>query len=143
MGASARDTAGVSQENLALVRDAYAAFDRGDYPAMLAILSPDAITHRAPPQPDAGTWHGPEGILQALADWTTDFENFEMSADRFVDAGESRVIVRVRQRATGKASGAPIEADFWLVHTLRDRRVTRTDIFVREQQALEAAGLSN
>ena len=132
----------MSQETLELVRAGYDAFFRGDHTAMLGLFAPDAVTHRAPPQPDAGTWHGPSGILEALADWTTDLENFEMSADRFTDAGESHVIVLVRQRATGKASGAPIEADFWLLHTLRDRLVTRTDIFVREEHALAAAGLT-
>ena len=133
----------MSQENLQVVRAAYEAFFRGDHSAMLAMISADAVTHRAPPQPDAGTWHGPDGILRALADWTTDFENFEMSADGFRDAGESHVIVHVRQSATGKASGAPIEADFWLVHTLRDMLITRTDIFVREEHALAAAGLTS
>ena len=132
----------VSAENLEIVLSGYAAFDTGDHQAMFELFSPDAITHRAPPQPDSGTWHGPEGILEALAEWTTDFENFEMSADAFTEAGPSQVIVHVHQRATGRASGAPIEADFWLVHTLRDRKITRTDIFVREQQALDAAGLA-
>jgi len=128
--------------NVDIVRRGYDAFFRGDLPEMYGLLSPDAVTHRAPPQPDAGTWHGPAGIVEALADWTTDFENFEMTADGFRDAGESHVIVHVRQRATGRVSGAPIEADFWLVHTLHDRLITRTDIFVREEHALAAAGLS-
>jgi hypothetical protein len=35
----------------------------------------------------------------------------------------------------------PIEADFWLVHTIRGQKVVRLDIYANKQQALEAVGL--
>src|SRR5436190_11362517 len=114
----------MSQENVEIVQRTYAAFERGDISAVLADADPALVTYRA--DPEAATWHGPEGFLQALADWTEGFDQFSATAEEFIDAGD-RVIVRVHQRATGQSSGAPVEADFWFVHTLNDGRVTRLD----------------
>ena len=132
----------MSRENVDVVRLAFEAYERGDIPGMLADLAPELITHRALPQPDAGTWHGPEGLLEALAEWTADFANFEMTAGPLTDANATQVVQRVDQRAIGRASGAPATASFWLVHTFSGGRIVRIDIYGWERQALEAVGLS-
>jgi len=129
----------MSQENVEIVRRTYAAFERGDISAVLDDADPGLVTYRA--DPEAATWHGPEGFLQALADWTEGFDQFSASAEEFIDAGDS-VIVRVHQRARGHGSGVPVEADFWFVHTLSDGKITRLDMFASKGPALEAAGLS-
>ena len=129
----------MSQENVEIVRRAHAAFERGDISAALDDVDPGLVTYRA--DPEAATWHGPEGFLQALADWTEGFDDFSATAEEFINAGD-RVIVRVHQRATGQSSGAPVEADFWFVYTLSEGKATRLDMFASKAPALEAAGLS-
>jgi ketosteroid isomerase-like protein len=129
----------MSQENVEIVRGTYAAFERGDISAVLDPADPDLVTYRA--DPEAATWHGPEGFLQAMADWTEGFDQFSASAEEFIDAGD-KVIVRVHQRARGQSSGVPVEADFWFVHTLSEGKITRLDMFASKAPALEAAGLS-
>ena len=109
---------------------------------MLDAADPELITHRAPPQPDAGTWHGPDGFLQALAGWVEGFDEFEATTGEIIDANDHQVITRTHQRALGSESRVPIEGDFWLVHTIRDQSVVRLDIYANKQQALEAVGLS-
>jgi ketosteroid isomerase-like protein len=139
-GAPPRDTAwAMSEENLEIVRSSYEAFDRGDIDAVLANADPALVTYRA--DPEAAIWHGPDGFLQAMADWTEGFDQFNARAEEFRDAGD-RVIVRVHQRALGQSSGAPVEADFWFVHSLSRGKVTRVDIFASKGPALAAAGLS-
>jgi ketosteroid isomerase-like protein len=128
----------MSEENVELIRSTYAAFERGDIDAMLDTADPTLVTQRY--EPEVATWHGPEGFLQALADWTEGFDQFSASAEEFIDAGD-RVIVRVHQRARGKGSGVPVEADFWFVHTLSEGKVIRLDMFASKAPALEAAGL--
>jgi ketosteroid isomerase-like protein len=131
----------MSQENVKIVRRSHEAFERGDIPGTLDSADPDLITHRAPPQPDAGTWHGPEGILQALAGWMEGFDEFEARTEEFIDANDHQVIARSHQRALGRESRVPVEADFWLVHTIRHRKVVRLDIYASKAEALEAVGL--
>jgi ketosteroid isomerase-like protein len=129
----------MSEENVEIVRRGYRAFDSGDLSGALDAFHPEAVIRRV--EPEIRTWQGPDGFLQALADWTEGFDEFQASAEEFIDA-DSRVVVRIHQRVRGTRSGATVEADFWFVHTITDRMVTRLDMFADRTQALEAAGLS-
>jgi uncharacterized protein len=129
----------VSQQNVEIVRRAFEAYARGDVPAMLKDAHPEQIIYRA--DPDGATYHGREGLMQAIAEWVEDFDEFTATAREFIDANDHQVVVRVHQKAVGAQSGAPTEADFWFVHTLSDARITRLDMFASKAQAFEAAGL--
>ena len=128
----------MSQENVEIIKRTYEAFAAGDMSAIRESADPGLVTARY--EPDMTTWHGFEGFLRATADWTSDFDEFSITADDLIDAGD-RVIVRVHQRARGRSSGAVVEADFWFVHTLVKGKVTRLDMFATKDLALKAAGL--
>jgi ketosteroid isomerase-like protein len=131
----------MSQENVEIVRRGLEAYEHGDIGRMLADVDPELITHRAPPQPDAGTWHGPEGFLEAFANWIEGFDEFTVTAGQILDANDTQVVVQLHQRAVGSRSRVPIEADFWLVYTFGDDKVARLDFYASRAQALEAVGL--
>jgi ketosteroid isomerase-like protein len=124
--------------NVELVREGWAAFLRGDLEGALARLHPELVTFRAPPLPDARTYQGIEGLLEAYADWTADFVEFEMTTGRFMTVGD-RVVVEIFQRARGQASGALVMGRFWFVYTVAAGKVIRQDMFNAKRQALEAA----
>jgi ketosteroid isomerase-like protein len=130
----------MSQQNVEIIRRAYAAFERGDVEAMLEGVDPDLVTYRA--EPDGATWRGPQGLLAAIADWSGEFAEFSSSGDEFVDAGD-RVVARMHQRGRGQASGVVVEHDFWCVHTLRDGKLTRYEIYPSKAQAFAAAGIDD
>ncbi len=130
----------MSRENLEIVRRGYDAYAQGDMEAMLASMDPELVTYRD--EPDAATFHGPEGFLQAIAEWVEDFDEFAATAEELIDANDHQVIVRVHQTATGAQSGAQIEGDFWFVHTLTDSKLTRLDMLTTKEKALKAAGLA-
>jgi ketosteroid isomerase-like protein len=127
-----------SAESIELVRAGWDAFVRGDMEGALARVHPDVVTYRAPPLPDARTYHGIEGLLEAYADWTADFVEFEMSPGKFIGVGD-RVVVEICQRARGQASGALVMGRFWFVYTVADGQVIRQDMFKGKREALEAA----
>ena len=129
----------MSQENVEIVRRGYDAYARGDVAAMLADIDAEMVTYRE--EPDGATFKGRDGFLQAIAEWVEDFDEFVATAEELIDANERQVVVRVHQTATGSQSGAPIEGDFWFVHTLSDSKVTRLDMFASKNKGLEAAGL--
>jgi ketosteroid isomerase-like protein len=130
----------MSQGNVEIVRRGYEAYARGDVAAMLADVDPEMITYRE--EPDGATFTGREGLLEAIAEWVEDFDEFEFAVEELIDANDRQVLVHVHQSATGSQSGAPIEGDFWFVHTLDDAKITRLDMFASRAKALEAAGLS-
>ena len=72
-------------------------------------------------------------IDEIWIDW--DFE-----AERFFDAG-NQVAVFVRTSGTAKQSGAAVEISVAHVLTLRDGRVTRTEVFLDRHEALDAVEL--
>jgi ketosteroid isomerase-like protein len=127
-----------SGENVELVRAGWDAFVRGDLEGALARVHPEVVTFLAAPLPDARTYHGIDGLLEAYADWTADFVEFEMSPGKFMAVGD-RVVGEICQRARGQASGALVMGRFWFVYTLAGGKVIRQDIFKGKRQALEAA----
>ncbi len=130
----------MSQENVDFVRRGWEAYERGDLSAALETFSPDLVTYVAPPIPLAGTYHGPEGLLQLTLDWAEGFDELIATAEEHIDAGD-QVVTRVRHRASGAESGVPVETAVWYVWTVREGKTVRADIFNDRGDALKAAGL--
>ena len=127
------------QRNADSVRAAFEAYARGDFAAVLEGVDPEVVTYRA--EPDNATYHGHEGMLRAFAEWVEDFDEFTATPEEVIEANDSQIVVRVHQHAVGSGSRVPIEADFWFVHTHRDGKLVRLDMFARRSQALESVGL--
>lgn len=99
-----------------VVRDHYAASDRGDLDAMLAPLGPDAAWTEMAGFPYAGTYHGPDGVRAGVfmrigEDW----DGYRFDLDELVDGGD--VIVGIGTysgtcKATGKSMRARV-AHVW------------------------------
>ena len=127
----------MSQENVKIVQRGHAAWERGDLEKALAVFDEAVVIH-----PIIGpTWHGREGLLGMAADWTEGLSSWTMAAEEFIDAGD-RVVVRVHQTGEGEASGVPLTAEYWFVHTVKGGKVVCLDFYANRDQALEAAGLS-
>ena len=123
------------------VRRGWEAFERGDLPSALEVMSPDMVTYIAPPLPVTGTYHGREGFLQVTIDWAEGFDDLVMTAEEFFDVGD-KVVVRSLHKSRGAESGIPVETDIWYVWTVDGGKAVRVDIFNERREALEAAGLS-
>jgi ketosteroid isomerase-like protein len=68
------------------------------------------------------------------------FEDYWAEATEFVDAGQ-HVVVGVRHRGRGKASGIEVDMPQFQVYTLRDGRIIRYRGFRTRAEALGAAGI--
>jgi ketosteroid isomerase-like protein len=133
----------MSEDNVELVRRAWDAWLGGDAEEALAYADADFVVKRVAPMPDPTPYHGPEGLVQILADWVEGFDEFEMRPEEYIDAGGEQVVLRLHQAAVGAVSRVPIEADFWFVHTLRNGKIVGLDIYGSESQALQAVGMSD
>lgn len=113
----------MSQQDVAIVRNGYDAFNRKDIPAVLDLYDSqiewiEAGGGSAP----AGTFRGPQSIAHdVFAAVPQKFDDFRAEPEKFMDAGEHIVVVG---RFHGKAkSGAILDAPFVHVHRLRDGKV--------------------
>ena len=132
----------MSQENVEIVRRGYEAFNRGDREAWLATLDPNVeLVFPFLELEGQGPAHGHSGAAQLWDTWRTTFANASFEVDTIRDLGDTMfVALRVRGRGTG--SEVPIEQRGWHVMNWRDGRVIRVRAFLREAEALEAAGLA-
>jgi ketosteroid isomerase-like protein len=144
----------MSQGNVEIVRRLYAALD---------VRRPGSISQvRVPPEhfgelidPEI-EWHGPrefpdlaeahygyEGVTRYLAKIAEVLDDYRMVPERFIDAGDDRVLVFSREGGRGKGSGADIEthltAHLW---TLKDGKAVRMQSYWERADALQAVGLS-
>jgi ketosteroid isomerase-like protein len=139
----------MSEENVEIVRRLFEAFEIGMKRGDLSIWFDsedlaDDFEWVTPPGGalGLGTYRGREGFLEFMRTWTEDFADWSVELERLIDAGQDRVVGVFHQRATGKASGVPIELVQGLVYELEDGRVIRMRNYITPEEALEAAGLS-
>ena len=122
-----------------IARRIFTAFSDGDTAAMLQDIDPDVVLHVE--QAGQGIYRGHEGMTKSFVDWTEDFDDFKVVPEGFLDNGDY-VVVRTRQTGRGKSSGAPMEGLYWFVCQMREGKAVRIHVLTTEQEALEAAGLS-
>ena len=138
----------MSLENVEVVRRMYSllsdrgAWRRREYDHLFhEYCSADYELIPPPAYPDAAaSYRGLEGVHQWERLIDEIWIDWGFEAERFFDAGD-QVAVFVRTSGTARQSGAPVEIFVAHVLTLKDGRVTRTEVFLNRQEALEAVGL--
>ena len=132
----------MSQENVEIVRNALDAFTRGDIEGVLRLCDENIVITQPPELPDASPQQrGHSGLLEAFDIWPEQWDDYRIEVQRIVDPGDY-VVVTTRQGGRGKLSGIEVDMEITLVFTVRGKKIVEMQIFMREDQALEAAGLS-
>jgi ketosteroid isomerase-like protein len=132
----------MSQENVEIVQAIYRAFDEGDAGAALERIAADAVwdlTNHSWPGEDQ--YFGHEGIVQVLSEFIGIFDDYKVTPERFIDAGDKVVVVQ-HELATHKGSDAGIDRRQASIYTMRGGKAVRIDHYLDIAKALEAAGLS-
>ena len=132
----------MSQENIELVGGTWAAFQRGDVGTMRESCHPDVLIVQPPEVPDTRTYSGLAGVKEAVEDWPNEWEDFQFEVLELIDVSDTRLVSVTRHRGRGAMSGIEMDTIVAYVHTIRDGKLMRLDMFFTKEQALEAAGLS-
>jgi ketosteroid isomerase-like protein len=145
----------MSQENVEIVRRAYEGSNRyhrakaGGDPAEIEAaweaarewMAPDVEYREDPNWPGARTYRGLDGECRSVWDeYYKEFGEQIFEPEKFLDSGDP-VVTILRYAARGTSSGAAVEMRQGHLHTLRDGKVVKWEIFFNPQEALEAAGL--
>ena len=132
----------MSQENVEVVQSAFAAFMRGDTDAVLQLCAKDIVITQPPELPGVTPrQYGHSGVLEAFAIWPEQWDDFRVEPPRVVADPGDYVVVAARTRGRGKQSGVEVDMEFAFLFTLREGKIAEWQLFVSEDQALEAAGL--
>jgi ketosteroid isomerase-like protein len=130
----------MSQEDVTIVCGTHDAFLSRDLDAFLSYFDPE-VEFRSLVLEVEGVYHGHEGlrswwenVLAVFPEWSPHVEDARTLGDR--------VIVRVRAEGSGTGSGIGLERHIWQVADVRNGLVRSSAFFRTEQEALEAAWLS-
>jgi ketosteroid isomerase-like protein len=132
----------MSQENVEIVRRAYAAFNRGDAEGLDEVISADCVMDWSQSQgPEKGVYHGLDGAVKWIAAVREAFEEFELAPSEYIGSGD-RIVVPTRVTGRGRGSGVAVEASGTTLWDIRNGRVDRLVLYLSREEALEAAELS-
>jgi ketosteroid isomerase-like protein len=132
----------MSQENVEIVRSGFDAFARGDTEGVLRLCDENIVVTQPQELPGVSPQQrGHSGVLDAFEIWPEQWDAYRIEILRIADHGD-HVLVTARTSGRGKQSGVDVEMDFSFIFTVRNEKIVAMRIFVREDQALEAAGLS-
>lgn len=115
------------QDNLRIVKEAYACFQRGDIPGVIQTLAEDIDWLVPGPSnitPLAGRRRGLEQVKQFFAD-IDKYEEIQQFEPREFLAQGDKVVTFGHYRARVKSTGRVFESDFAQVLTLRDGKATK------------------
>jgi ketosteroid isomerase-like protein len=130
----------MSQENVELVREMVAAFNRDDLPGALRVMDPE-IRFECQTAPVQGIYRGHDGVSDFAVDMGELFETVQLDCPDVRDLG-ARVLALGIARTVGRGSGIEFETPLAIVARFRNGRMTDYKDFGNRQDALEAAGLS-
>jgi ketosteroid isomerase-like protein len=131
----------MSQEAVELVEEMYAAWGRGDMQWFMDRSHPQIVIVQPPEVPDAKSYHGHRGIVEAFVDWPSQWDEFEVELVDVIEVDDDRVISVSRHRM--KAREMEVEQEVCYLHISRDGLATRLEMFFSRDAALEAAGIGD
>ena len=132
----------MSEENVEIVRRAFATFNRRDKAAWLADLDPACEAFPTAEWPENQPVRGAEACWDFYVRNVGAFEEGPFELREIRDAGPHKVIANHHREMRGKSSRATVVYDLWAVVTLRGGKQTRWEWFNTRAEALEAVGLS-
>jgi ketosteroid isomerase-like protein len=125
-------------QRIAILRAAYAAFNRGDIAAAVQSLDPNIDWTEPTEFPGGGTYHGREGAKQYLTNSRASVAEVISEPEQFIPAGD-RIVVFVYARVRPQNSTIWQEVRLADVYLFRDLTPIQMRAFANRQSALQWA----
>jgi hypothetical protein len=131
----------MAEENVEIVRRYYAAWNAGGLDAARAFWSEDFEWHDAPGMPDASVYRGAEASAAHFRDLNEVLGTMEVHLDRLLSAGDE-VFVPLHVHLDAPRGELALDGPIFETVRIEEGKISRIRLFLDEQEALEAAGLS-
>jgi ketosteroid isomerase-like protein len=131
----------MSAENVEVVREHIEAYRRMDAPVAFSLMDPHVVLDMNRID-GSDPSDGREAIEEAVTRYRGTFEDYDYKVERLTDLGSGAILAIVNETGRGKGSGVPVDRRFATLYTVIDGKIARITQFHTEEDALEAAGLS-
>ena len=133
----------MSQENVEIVRSAFAAINRADAEAALRDTAEDfEMDWSNSIGPLRGIYRGGQEVLSLWRSFLDAWDSFQWDAEEIIDVDDSRVIAVNHVRGRGRGSGVDVDAIGVQLWTFTDGQARSIKLYQSKADALEAAGVS-
>ncbi|MEA2217370.1 MAG: uncharacterized protein QOK19_2931 [Solirubrobacteraceae bacterium] len=120
----------MGEQNVEIVKGVYAAFARGDVPAVLEAFSDDIEWFEAEGMPYGGLYRSGDAVLQnVFGPIAADVEGFAVTPEEYIGS-DATVAAIVRYTGTGKATGKTLDEPAVHVWEIRDGKLARFRQFI-------------
>ena len=132
----------MSQEPIEVVREQFAATNDRDFTRAMDYYARDVVLVVEEGFLNTGTFEGREAVGEWFGDWFRAFGSdyrFEILEAR--DLGAGVAFLFISYGGSGRASGAEVRDERAYLYRVEDGLITRVQLFLTEEQALQAAQL--
>jgi ketosteroid isomerase-like protein len=130
----------MSQDNVEMLRGAYAAINRRDADWLIEHSDPNIEMHMSGVAGEPVLYTGAAGIREWFRDMAESWQSFEFVPEDIRDLGD-RLFASVIGRLRGRASGIDVDARQGIVIEFRNGKAATIRSYRDVADALEAAGL--
>ena len=135
----------MSQENVEVVRAAFAAWNAGELLDVLSRFDPQIVYHPRADEPDPSPHVGRDAYEQLIYGFVDSFSEVTVEMLELIDTGDhviASTVLHVVLRGQRSASGARVSDTYVFVYKVRDGLIVEGWEYRTKQEALEAVGLS-
>jgi ketosteroid isomerase-like protein len=130
------------EQMIADLRNAYAAFNRGDIDGAVKPLDEHIEWTEPESFPGGGTYHGREGAHKYLAESRAGLAEGASEPEKFIIAGD-RIVVFVHAHVRPRSSNEWVDIRLADVYTVRDGKAIDMHAFADRKEALRWAGAAD
>jgi ketosteroid isomerase-like protein len=121
--------------NVEAIRAGFAAHNRGDLDALVALYDPEAVFETLL----LGTYYGNESIRLIYEENQKTMSGYDVVPVELIEVGD-RVVAVAKAVGTGLVSQIAVDEPFAFVFTFKGSRIAREQAFRNREEALIAAG---
>ena len=129
----------MSQENVEIVKDAFAAITRSDLNRLLSLTDPEVEFHSLIAEAEGQTYQGHDGVREWWEQVKGSLGGLRFEAEAIRSEGDWAVI---KVLVTSRMGDVAVPQRMWQTTRARNGKAIWWGIYRTEAEALEAAGLS-
>jgi ketosteroid isomerase-like protein len=132
----------VSQENVEIVRETFAAFETGGIAGMAEYWHPEINWRAIEGAPDdIGEMVGITAVERYFQEWLDMFEDVTNVAEELIAVGDNRAVAVQLASGRAKISGVDAQLRYAVAYAISDGKIIRAREYATREEALKAAGL--
>jgi ketosteroid isomerase-like protein len=126
----------MATSNVDVVKSVVAAFNSGDFPVAMELLTEDVEFDWSRRMLDGEVVRGRDEVQRFLQGVREIFEEIHIPAEELTDLGDGLVLLVGTARFKGRVSGLDVEASAANLWTVRDGKVSRFRFYQTQEDAL-------